>query len=198
MLLTDLVFMDFEASALRDGYPVEVGWAWVEGSDVQAESLLIAPADEWLTPEFTWDPIAEGIHGLPLTRLRAEGASPLEVCGVLNEWLADKIVVFDTGPDGIDGHWLDLMYFQSGLHRRFKLGGSTNEVLLALAAGCGLTNADLVQIIKRAPEATHRAAQDAAQYAWCAAAIHLMQKQMPDDRIETAIRRISVRGTDRN
>lgn len=25
------VFMGFEASAARDGFPVEVGWAWVEG-----------------------------------------------------------------------------------------------------------------------------------------------------------------------
>jgi len=190
--------MDFEASALRDGYPVEVGWAWVEGGDVQAESLLIAPADEWLTPEFTWDPIAEGLHGLPLTRLQAEGASPLEVCSVLNERLADKIVVFDTGPDGVDGHWLGLLYFQSGLRRHFKLGGSTNEVLLALAAGCGLTDADLVQIVKRAPGATHHAATDAAHYAWCAAAIRLIQKQMPDDRIERVLWNISVRGTDRN
>ncbi|WP_298723282.1 hypothetical protein [uncultured Ferrovibrio sp.] len=194
MQLSEIVFMDSEASALRDGYPVEVGWAWVEGSDVQAESMLISPADEWLTPSFVWDPIAEGLHGLPLARLRAEGVTPSEVCDVLNERLQDKIVVFDTGPDGVDRHWLDLLYFEGGQHRHFKLGGSASEVLLALAAGHGLTDADLLQIKKWAPEATHHAAIDAAHYAWCAAAIQLMTSQMPDEGIERIVHLISVRG----
>jgi hypothetical protein len=197
MQLTEIVFMDFEASALRDGYPVEVGWAWVEGSDVQAESLLISPADEWLTPGFVWDPIAEGLHGLPLARLRAEGVDPSEVCAVLNERLQDKIVIFDTGPDGVDRHWLDLLYFEGGQHRHFRLGGLASEVLLALAAEHGLADADLMQIKKMAPVAIHHAAADAVHYAWCAAAIQLMTKQMPDEGIEGIVHQISVRGANR-
>lgn len=194
MHLSEIVFMDFEASALRDGYPVEAGWAWVEGSDVQAESLLISPADEWLTPGFVWDPIAEGLHGLPLVRLRAEGVAPSEVCDILNERLQDKIVIFDTGPDGVDRHWLDLLYFEGGRHRHFKLGGPASEFLLALAVEHGLTDADLMQIRKRAPEAIHHAAADAAHYAWCGAAIQLIAKQVPEDGIDTIVSRISVRG----
>lgn len=197
MRLPEIVFLDFEASALRDGYPVEVGWAWVEGSNVHAESMLISPADEWLTPGFTWDPIAEGLHGLPLARLRAEGVVPSEVCGILNERLQDKIVIFDTGPDGVDRHWLDLLYFEGGQHRHFRLGGPASEFLLALAAEHGLADADLMQIKKRAPEAIHHAAADAAHYAWCAAAIQLMAKQMPDDGVEEIMRAISVRGIHR-
>lgn len=192
--LDELVFMDFEASSLRDGYPVEVGWAWVEGTNIQTESMLISPADEWLTPGFTWDPIAEGLHGLSLARLQADGLSPFEVCGVLNERLADKIVVFDTGPTGVDRQWLDLLYFEGGQHPHFKLGGAAIEVLLALAASHGLTDADLVQIKKSAPESTHRAAQDAAHYAWCAAAIQLVAHQLPDEGFENIARQISVRG----
>lgn len=197
MLLPEIVFMDFEASSLRDGFPVEVGWAWVEGGDVQAESLLISPADEWLTLGFVWDPIAEGIHGLPLASLQAEGTTPPEVCGALNDRLKDKIVVFDTGPDGVDRHWLDLLYFEGGQHRHFKLGGSAGEVILALAAGHGLSDADLTQIRKFAPAATHHAARDAAHYAWCAAAIQLMANRMPDEGIERVVSQISVRGTGR-
>lgn len=194
LLLSDLVFMDFEASALRDGYPVEVGWAWVENTDVQAESVLISPADEWLTPGFVWDPVAENIHGLSLARLKTEGRLAVEVCGLLNEQLKDKLIVFDTGPNGFDRHWLDILYFEGGQHPHFKLASSASEVLLALAAGNGLEAADLVQIKKQAPELSHQAAQDAAHYAWCAAAVQLIANGMPDEGIDRIVSQIRVRG----
>lgn len=197
MQLSEIVFMDFEASALRDGYPVEVGWAWVEGSNVRAESLLISPSDEWLTPGFTWDPTAEGIHGLPLARLQSEGRPVHQVCYALNEQLQGKVAVFDTGPDGVDRHWLDLLFVEGAQTRTFRLAGPAGELLQALATENGLAEATQVKIKAAAPPTNHRAAQDAAHYAWRAAAIQLMASQRPDDRFDDIIGRISVRGTTR-
>lgn len=85
-------------------------------------------------------------------------------------------------------------HYEGGQHPHFRLGGSASEVLLALAASSGLADADLMQIKKRAPEMSHHAAQDAAHYAWCAAAIQLMANGMPDEGIDRVVRQIGVRG----
>jgi len=194
MLLSDIVFMDFEASALRDSYPIEVGWAWVEGNNVQAESLLISPADEWLTPGFVWDPAAEGIHGLPLARLLSEGCPVRQVCNTLNDKLQGKVAVFDTGPDGVDRHWLDLLFAEGELVRAFRLGGSAGELLQALATENGVPEAAQAKIKMAAPPINHRAAQDAAHYAWRASAIQLMAHQPPDEGFKSIAKQIAVRG----
>lgn len=173
MELSEIVFMDFEASALRGGYPVEVGWAWVEGGSVQAESLLISPADKWLGPGFTWDPTAEGIHGLALSRLLEKGVPLTQVCELLNSELQDKIVFFDTGPDGADRHWLDVLFSEAKVKRLFRLGGLAGEVLKAMASQSGLDDEYAAVIAAAAPPINHQAAQDAAHYAWRAAAIHI-------------------------
>lgn len=73
-----LVFVDFEASALRDGYPIEVGWAWAENAHVEARSMLIARADEWQSPGYQWDPMAEAIHGLTLEQVDRQGQPVIE------------------------------------------------------------------------------------------------------------------------
>lgn len=164
--MDQIVFMDFEASALRDGFPVEVGWAWIEGNNIRVESLLISPAEEWLTPGFTWDPVAEGIHGLPLARLQAEGEPPVYICRTLNDQLRDKIIVFDTGSDGVDRYWLDLLFTEGGAARNFKLAGAAGDFLTAAAHRYGVNEANLAAIQEAAPRPCHRAAEDAVHYAW--------------------------------
>lgn len=200
--MDQVVFMDFEASSFRDGYPVEVGWAWVEGSDVQAESLLISPADEWLTPAFTWDPIAESIHGLPLSRLQSEGKTPAYVCQELNTQMEGKVVVFDTGPDGVDRHWLDLLFSEAGDKRLFKLGGAASDMLKAMAARHGLGEAQLTAIQSSALPMIHHAAQDAAYYACCAVGIQLIAAagatEISVDRCKSLVSGIKIVGIGRS
>lgn len=194
MELSEIVFMDFEASALRGGYPIEVGWAYVDGSNVHAGALLIAPADEWQTPAFTWDPVAEAIHGLSLARLQAEGLTPASACHGLNQRLRDRIVIFDTGADGADRHWMDLLFAEGGQVRAFKLGGPAGELLQALAGEHCIDDALQSAIRAAAPPINHRAAQDAAHYAWRAAAIHRIA-QSSGMNIADLMGRIAVRGS---
>jgi hypothetical protein len=56
------VFYDFEASAL-DGCPIEIGWAWFDGTSVRAESHLILPDPIWQI-ESSWDNRAQELHGI--------------------------------------------------------------------------------------------------------------------------------------
>jgi hypothetical protein len=162
----DVVFMDFEASSLRDGYPVEVGWACIGDGDVLTSSLLIAPADEWLTPAYSWDPMAEALHGLQLDRLQAEGKSPKQVGRILNDQLHDRIVAFDTGPAGVDRYWLALLFAEAGLTPAFKVSGTASDILATAAREYNVDKANLATIQEAAPRPTHRAASDAAHYAW--------------------------------
>lgn len=192
--LRDIVFVDFEASALRDSYPIEVGWACADGSHIDAGALLILPADEWVTPAYTWDPLAEAVHGLSQARLMSEGMAPSGVCHALNQQFPDKIVVFDTGPDGVDRHWLDMLFSEGGQARAFKLGGPAGDLLQALAAENAVTEAVQAKIRAMAPPINHRAAQDAVHYAWRAAAIDLIAHSMAEDNIDRIARQISVRG----
>lgn len=174
--VSNLVFMDFEASAGRDGFPVEVGWSWMEANAVYFNSMLISPADEWLTPAFTWDPFAESIHGLTLDRLQSDGLAASEVCQTLNQRLRDRVVVFDTGADGIDRYWMDILFSEAMEVRTFKLGGPIGEFLKAWGQSLHLSEGELESIRALAPPITHRAADDAVHYAWRAAAMRLVSK----------------------
>lgn len=175
--LSNLVFMDFEASAGRDGYPVEVGWSWVEGNIVYFDSLLIVPADEWLTPAFSWDPVAQSIHGLSMHTLQAKGQAVSLVCQTLNHNFQNRIVTFDTGPDGVDRYWMDLLFAEGMAKRAFKLAGPAGELLRAMGDYHRLPVEIQIRIKASAPTMTHRAADDAAHYAWRAAAIEIAAKQ---------------------
>lgn len=116
-----LVFVDFEASALRDGYPIEVGWAWAENAHVEARSMLIARADESQSPGYQWDPMAEAIHGLTLEQVDRQGQLVDRICRALNDSLSDAELCFDTGPVGMDRRWLMQLYAESvvSCHLRF-------------------------------------------------------------------------------
>lgn len=187
--ISNIAFMDFEASATRDGFPVEVGWAWVEGNTVHSAAMLIAPADEWLTPAFSWDPIAQAIHGLSVQNLQEGGLPVGQVCRTLNHQLLERVIVFDTGPDGADRHWMDILFSETGETRLFKLGGPAGEILKAIADGHGISGEVQSEIKSLAPPMTHQAAMDAAHYAWRAAAFALLSVQSVEvsalpDRIE--------------
>ena len=81
------VFYDFEASGL-DGYPIEVGWAFVdEQKRIVSGSRLILPDPKWNLAA-KWDPGAEEIHGISLQHLMEKGIATRPVAEQLNAVLA--------------------------------------------------------------------------------------------------------------
>lgn len=164
--------MDFEASALRQGFPIEVGWAWAENSHVEARSLLIAPSDKWLSPRFRWDPVAESIHGIDLAKLCSAGQSVDAVCRTLNEALVDTEICFDTGIAGIDRCWLEQLYAESGLVGNLRFIATAADTLtITIAYRFGIGDVAWSLMEKLAPPLPHAAAEDAAHWAWWQIAI---------------------------
>ena len=103
------VFLDFEASSLRkNGFPIEVGWAFEDGS---AEGHLIRPAPGWSD----WDAEAEAIHGISREQLEHQGVPHKEVARRMVETLSGH-QLFASAPSW-DGKWLSLLLRAAGLPR---------------------------------------------------------------------------------
>jgi len=107
--LSDIAFLDFEASSLgKQGYPIEVAWAFASGEE---ESYLIRPAESWND----WDTKAGRIHGISREQLRSEG-TPLED-------VANRMITVLTGrklyasAPSWDGKWLSKLLRAAGLPR---------------------------------------------------------------------------------
>ena len=59
-----LIFIDFEASGLGAGsWPIEVGLAWVEGTEIKSWSSLIRPHETWDPAE--WSDVSARVHNIP-------------------------------------------------------------------------------------------------------------------------------------
>ncbi|TRT81632.1 MAG: transcriptional regulator, partial [Microcystis aeruginosa Ma_OC_H_19870700_S124] len=86
-----IAFIDFEASALENGYPIEVGYA---RSDGIVGAFLIKPRSEWLY--LNWSSASQSIHRLPRTILN-QGLDANEVLARLNVEL-QGCVCFATAP----------------------------------------------------------------------------------------------------
>lgn len=159
------VFLDFEASSLRDdSYPIEVGWVFEDG---RSEAHLIRPAPKWID----WDESAEALHGISRAKLEAEGASHDAVAHRLLEALGDHIV-YASAPSW-DGKWLSVLLRGAGLPRhamRLKDSDEAHleaalEILRPVIAEARLKGL-IGDIMERAREAagtepTHRALEDA-------------------------------------
>jgi hypothetical protein len=103
------VFVDFEASSLRkNGFPIEVGWAFEDGA---AEGHLIRPAPGWTD----WDASAETIHHLSRERLDREGTPHNAVARRMVEALGGHDL-FASAPSW-DGKWLSLLLRSAGFPR---------------------------------------------------------------------------------
>jgi len=107
--LSDIVFLDFEASSLgKEGYPIEVGWVFASGEE---ESHLIRPAPSWTD----WDVKAGRIHGISREQLRSEGAPIEDVAQRMVSVLTAK-KLYATAPSW-DGKWLSKLLRAAGLPR---------------------------------------------------------------------------------
>jgi len=128
-----IVFLDFEASSLgRHGFPIEVGWAAEDGTEM---GCLIRPAPGWEE----WSDEAERIHGIALDRLRREGEPHEAVAARMIDALAGQDL-YASAPSW-DGHWLSLLLRASGLPRHALRLRDTEEVQRGtanaiLAAAC--------------------------------------------------------------
>lgn len=116
--MIDLVCLDFEASGLGPrSYPIEV--AWRDPATGAEDSFLISP--DGVTGWGDWCEIAEGIHGIPRTRLLAEGLAPETACKRLNQALEGRTLYCDALE--FDLFWLRRLYDAAGMRPLFRLEG---------------------------------------------------------------------------
>lgn len=155
-----LAFFDIEASGLdSDSYPIELGWAIpIDDTCIDVDSTLIRPLPHW---QF-WSADAEAIHKIPRRRLETDGCDAVEAARRAEAALSGHTVYSDN-PE-YDGFWLDRLYQDVGLERRFKLL-SLLDLFFALPG----VQPDMIRdaardASDRAPF-THRAGQDARHHA---------------------------------
>jgi hypothetical protein len=171
-----LIFADIEASGLQFlSYPVEIGWAWVERSRIESRSILIKPSEEWLSWKTGWNPDAERLHGISLEQLYSEGIEVSKACEILNrEWHGAEIA-FDTGSDAHDSRWLSVLYRAAPNEPSFGLSDlSSDHCILSYARMSRITDDTIRTLETLAPRHAHRAAPDAARWAWYHLAIKLI------------------------
>ena len=173
------VFVDVEASSVLPGsYPVEVGWAeprqrpdgrW----EILVRSVLVQPLRFWRA-RGSWDPAAEAVHGLSREALDAHGKPAPDVVCLLDDAWRNRIVVADTGANGLDARWLARLFAadrDGGLsmaQRPWRL--ASEDDALWRGGRCAELGLDpwvaLPAIEAAAPPHTHAAAQDALVEAW--------------------------------
>jgi hypothetical protein len=168
-MLINPVFYDFEASGLT-GFPIEIGWAWLDGSGVISDSLLIAPAAHWdLIGK--WETQAETVHGITIQQLKTEGHPPLSVVQRLNRCLAGRTLYSDSP---LDTGWMEQLFAATSLSPTFIVHlMPAGELVDDLRRTVGLSHHVAVQIADgvgdRFPH-THKARADAVYWAelWAA------------------------------
>ena len=173
-LATRVLFFDIEASGLHEAsVPVELGWAWItrEAGDgpalrVKTEAMLIRPLRAWMEDPKTWDPAAERIHGISRRELVDSGRPAGEVALAFDQARAGKSIVSDTGHDGVDARWLRKLC-QAARKPRYPAVARVDPSHFwwpVQESGLGPDGFEAVRQI--APQASHRAAEDAARPAW--------------------------------
>ncbi|MFC3676227.1 hypothetical protein [Ferrovibrio xuzhouensis] len=186
MALQGLVFADIETSGLQYlSFPIEFGWAWIENDHVEARSILIKPTDEWMSWESGWSEEAEQVHGISLEQLLMTGVEPSDACEMLNRELREAEIAFDTGPSAHDARWLSILYKAASVEPSFALAKLSSDLLILGYAGMArVPDAVVLKLERLAPKVTHRAANDAAHWAWQRLALRMIGEagiQNPDD-----------------
>ncbi|PZQ44383.1 MAG: hypothetical protein DI551_10240 [Micavibrio aeruginosavorus] len=111
------IVMDFEASALHGGYPIEVGVAFTwQDWKITDEARLIRH-DPWLD-HGRWCSEAQDVHNLTKEDVRSGGQSIETVCDWLNGMLAGKTVYADHDKDK---GWLCQLFDEAGKRPYFEL-----------------------------------------------------------------------------
>jgi hypothetical protein len=103
-MLDKVLCIDFEASSLENGYPIEVGIADAITGRVRA--WLIRPPVVWAA-ERVWSPASAAVHGISRAMLDTEGAAPGVVWRALARAIKGRRLVSDNPP--FDGRWLNML-----------------------------------------------------------------------------------------
>lgn len=167
-----LTFIDVEASALRDGYPIEVGWARTDWSFGQH---LIKPCPEWVK-SFVWCEKAEAIHGLSLDVLNRLGAPVEDVAAALNGELAGQVVVSDNRD--FDAGWVAQLFDAAdGMRQAFFFERRpVPEVIVNVPGWMDLALADMEELNRlRRRHHKHSAVADAANWVAVCQGIQLLR-----------------------
>ena len=148
------IFYDCEASSLA-GFPIEVGWAYVDvpSMQIKSEAYLIRPPDHWWSKSI-WDPEAEKLHKIPPQTLFQDGHPPREVAGRMNEALRDRQLYSDN--PAYDEPWLRSVFVEAGLLPAFALKKTSALVILERLARSRGIDSQIFQRIKAAADQTSR------------------------------------------
>lgn len=150
----NITFIDFEASALEGGYPIEVGYA---RSDGVVGAMLIKPREEWR--DLNWSPASERIHRLPRHMLN-HGLDANEVLARLNIGL-QGCACFCTAP-AFDWSWLRMLNPGQSINLRL-MQTPADSVLMVTAEESGIPGPIAARIVDRSMcLGRHMAAGDAA------------------------------------
>lgn len=160
------VFYDCEASDV-EGYPIEVGWAFVDraAGAIVSESHLIKPPEDWPVKE-SWDRAAERLHRISLSQLHREGRPVWEVARRMNAALGGR-ELFSDAPQ--DEAWLGLLFDAAGVEPSFTIRRTDARILISQAAADhGMSQADYTRAKELAAQLAprrHRAEADARHLA---------------------------------
>lgn len=149
-----IAFVDFEASALENSYPIEIGWARLDGI---VGAALICPHDDWR--KLKWASDSARVHklaqeilgdGLPRHEVLARAKAALAGCDC-----------FSDAPEN-DWAWMRMLSADGVVD--LKLSELPADMLLmAVAEKSGVPGAIAAQIVDRAMSVGgHSAAGDAA------------------------------------
>ena len=120
-----IIFLDFEASSLgKRGFPIEVGWAAEDGTEM---GCLIRPAPGW----DEWSTDAEQVHGIAWDRLVRDGEPHEAVAAGMVQALSGHDL-YASAPSW-DGQWLSRLLRAAGLPRHALRLGNTKAVQVKTA-----------------------------------------------------------------
>jgi DNA polymerase III subunit epsilon len=149
-----LLFLDFEASSLDPrSWPVEIGYAWIEGGRVQRRSRVIAPRASW--PLHAWSETAAAVHGITLREARA-GHDADAVAAETDRFAAFEVVSDNPRWDQV---WLDRL--RAGRGPAIAVG----SLRRAMAERLDERGADAMAVALFRGASPHRAGADAARLA---------------------------------
>lgn len=157
-----LLVLDFEASALENGFPIEVAIADVAAREIRA--WLIRPAAAWVNLD--WVSASAQVHGL--MRQKLDAGTPTDIVAAEMLAFAAAREVASDNPT-FDGRWLRQLFEAADLPLPVVAAESVGQTVSLIAHEHGRTPADIDALNRaRKAMAAHTAALDAAS--WAAAA----------------------------
>jgi hypothetical protein len=127
-----IAFLDFEASGLCRGYPIEV--AWCSHDLLCGWSTLIRPTAAWLEHGI-WDAEAQALHGLTQIGLGQRGLMPAEVVARLEADLAGAEIAPES-PE-YDGRWMWQLYEAAGKAPALRLDTRAESLITTAGKALG-------------------------------------------------------------